>query len=51
VFTVADGRLEDHLVQVEDARGGLVPVVSGIKAGDKVVVDVTPEMRDGARVQ
>jgi len=51
VFTVADGRLEDHLVQVDDSRGGLVPVVSGLKAGDKVVVDVTPEMRDGAKVQ
>jgi membrane fusion protein (multidrug efflux system) len=51
VFTVVNGRLEDHLVQVDDARSGLVPVVSGIKAGDKVVADVTPEMRDGAKVQ
>jgi membrane fusion protein (multidrug efflux system) len=51
VFTVTDGRLEDHLVQVDETRGGLVPIVSGIKAGDKVVVDVTPEMRDGAKVQ
>jgi membrane fusion protein (multidrug efflux system) len=51
VFTVAEGRLEDHLVQVDDTRAGLVPVVSGIKAGDRVVVDVTAEMRDGAKVQ
>jgi membrane fusion protein (multidrug efflux system) len=51
VFTVAGGRLEDHLVQVADAQNGLVPIVSGLKAGDMVVVDVTPEMRDGARVQ
>jgi membrane fusion protein (multidrug efflux system) len=51
VFTVTGGHLEDHLVQIDEARGGLVPVVSGIKAGDKVVVDVTPEMRDGALVQ
>ncbi|HVU51581.1 MAG TPA: efflux RND transporter periplasmic adaptor subunit [Polyangia bacterium] len=51
VFTVTEGRLEDHLVQVDDARAGLVPVVSGIKAGDRVVVDVTAEMRDGAKVQ
>jgi membrane fusion protein, multidrug efflux system len=51
VFTVTDGRLEDHLVQVDDTRAGLVPVVTGIKAGDRVVVDVTPEMRDGAKVQ
>ena len=33
VFTVTDGRLEDHLVQVDDTRGGLVPVVSGIVSG------------------
>jgi membrane fusion protein (multidrug efflux system) len=51
VFMVVDGRLEDHLVQVDSARAGLVPVVSGLKAGDKVVADVTAEMRDGARVQ
>jgi membrane fusion protein, multidrug efflux system len=51
VFTVSGGHLEDHLVQVEDARGGLVPIVNGIKVGDQVVVDVTPEMRDGALVQ
>ena len=51
VFTVTDGRLEDHLVQVDETRAGLVPVVSGIKAGDRVVVDVTAEMRDGAKVQ
>jgi multidrug efflux pump subunit AcrA (membrane-fusion protein) len=51
VFTVGAGRLEDRLVQVADTQNGLVPIVSGIKAGDKVVVDVTPEMRDGARVQ
>jgi membrane fusion protein (multidrug efflux system) len=51
VFMVVDGRLEDHLVQVADIQGGLVPVVSGIKSGDKVVVDLTPELRDGARVQ
>jgi membrane fusion protein (multidrug efflux system) len=51
VFTVAEGRLEDHLVQVDETRAGLVPVVSGLKAGDRVVVDVTAEMRDGAKVQ
>jgi hypothetical protein len=29
----------------------MVPVLTGVKAGDKVVADVTPELRDGARVQ
>jgi membrane fusion protein (multidrug efflux system) len=51
VFVVSDGRLEDRLVQVAEAQRGLVPIVSGVKAGEKVVIDVTPDMRDGARVQ
>jgi RND family efflux transporter MFP subunit len=51
VFLVQNGRLEDRLVQAQDPREGLVPVVSGLKAGENVVVDVTPEMRDGARVR
>jgi membrane fusion protein (multidrug efflux system) len=51
IFVVTDGRLEDRLVQVADTQRGLVPVVTGLKAGEKVVIDVTPEMRDGARVQ
>jgi membrane fusion protein, multidrug efflux system len=51
VFLVVGGRLEDHLVQIDDAQGGLVPIINGIKVGDKVVVDVTPDMRDGALVQ
>jgi hypothetical protein len=51
VFVVAGGKLEDRLVQVADARDGLVPVVNGVKPGEKVVTDLTPEMRDGARVR
>jgi membrane fusion protein (multidrug efflux system) len=51
IFLVQNGRLEDRLVQAQDAREGLVPVVNGLKTGESVVVDVTPEMRDGARVR
>jgi membrane fusion protein, multidrug efflux system len=51
VYLVQAGRLEDRLVQVGEPRDGLVPVVNGIKAGDQVVADVTPEVRDGARVK
>jgi RND family efflux transporter MFP subunit len=51
VFTVEGGQLADRLVQVDDAQNGLVPIVSGLKVGDKVVVDLTPDMRDGALVQ
>ncbi len=51
VFVVQGGRLEDRLVQVAEAHGGLVPIMSGIKAGEPVVTKVTAEMRDGLRVQ
>jgi membrane fusion protein (multidrug efflux system) len=51
VFTVEGAQLADHIVQVAEAVNGLVPIIEGIKAGDKVVVDLTPDMRDGALVQ
>jgi len=51
VFLVDAGRLEDRLVQVSEPLQGLVPVVNGLRLGDKVVTDLTPDMRDGARVQ
>jgi membrane fusion protein (multidrug efflux system) len=52
VFVVTEQkRVEDRLVQVADTQRGLVPIVSGVKAGEQVVIDVTPELRDGARVQ
>jgi membrane fusion protein (multidrug efflux system) len=51
VFLVDAGRLEDRLVQVSEPLQGLVPVVNGLKVGDRVVSEVTPDVRDGARVQ
>ena len=51
VFVVVDGRLEDRLVQVGETQGSEVPIVSGLKAGEKVVAELTPDVRDGARVK
>jgi hypothetical protein len=51
VFVVVDGRLEDRLVQAGEAQGGEVPIVSGLKAGEQVVAELTPDVRDGARVK
>ncbi len=51
VFVVSSGRLEDRLVQVSDERAGMVPIVAGLKAGDEVVAEFTPELRDGTRVR
>jgi membrane fusion protein (multidrug efflux system) len=51
VFVSVGGRLEDRLVQIAEARSGLVPVVDGLKSGDRVVAQLTPDIRDGARVK
>lgn len=51
VFVVLDGRLEDRLVQVAEPRNGLVPVVDGLRTGERVVAQLGPEIRDGARLR
>ena len=51
VFVEVGGRLEDRLVQVADSTRGLVPVVDGLKAGDRVVAQLLPGIRDGVRVK
>jgi membrane fusion protein (multidrug efflux system) len=50
VYVAVGGRLEDRLVQAGEALGGQVPIVSGLKAGEEVVAELTPDVRDGARV-
>jgi RND family efflux transporter MFP subunit len=51
VFVVVGDHLEDRLVQVADPAEGMVPIVAGLKAGEKIAAEATPEMRDGAKVQ
>jgi membrane fusion protein (multidrug efflux system) len=52
VFVATAGRLEDRLVQAaEPTRSGDVPIVSGVKTGEQVVADLTPDVRDGAKVK
>jgi membrane fusion protein (multidrug efflux system) len=51
VFTVAGGRVEDRLVQVGEAHGDQIPIINGLKVGEKVVAPLTPDVRDGARVK
>jgi membrane fusion protein (multidrug efflux system) len=51
VFVAQAGRLEVRVVQVADAVEGMVPVLSGLKAGEQVAAAVTPELRDGLRVR
>jgi membrane fusion protein (multidrug efflux system) len=51
VFVEVGGRLEDRLVQLGETREGQVAVVDGVKAGDRVVAQLTPDVRDGAKVK
>lgn len=53
VFVVAGDRLEQRVVQLLDtpATAAEVPVVSGLKSGEKVVAALTAEVRDGVRVK
>lgn len=51
VFVAAGGRLEDRLVQAAEAQNGQVPILSGLKTGEPIVAELTPAVRDGARVK
>jgi membrane fusion protein (multidrug efflux system) len=51
VYVEVQGRLEDRLVQAGEPQEGEVPIVAGVKAGERVVAELTPEVRDGARVK
>ena len=48
---VAGDHLEERLVQTADERGGLIPIVSGLKNGETVVEAWSADVRDGARVK
>jgi RND family efflux transporter MFP subunit len=53
VYLVAGGRIARRVVQlgVEDAASGRVQIVSGVAAGDTVVVGPVDDLSDGTRVQ
>ena len=51
VFVATGGRLEDRLVQAGEPVDGAIPIVSGIKSGEQVVAELTPDVRDGAKVK
>jgi membrane fusion protein (multidrug efflux system) len=51
VFVEVGGRLEDRLVQTADETSGMIPVKDGLKAGDRVVAQLTPVIRDGMRLK
>jgi len=50
VFVVAGAQVQERLVQLGEAVGDLVSVVDGLKAGELVVLQPGPDVRDGAQV-
>ena len=50
VFVVRDGHVERRAVSIGLAQGDQVEVVSGLTAGERVVVAGPPTLADGAKV-
>ena len=51
VFVVKDDRVERRAVRVGLETGDEVEVVSGLTAGERVVVDAPAQLKDGDRVK
>jgi membrane fusion protein, multidrug efflux system len=50
VFVVAGAQVQERLVQLGEAVDDVVSVVDGLKAGEMVVMQPGPDVRDGAQV-
>jgi RND family efflux transporter MFP subunit len=51
VFVLRDGKVERRAVAVGGTAGADVEVLSGIRSGERVVLDPPPELADGDRVR
>jgi len=51
VFVVVDKRVQERIVQLGGEKGGTVAILAGVKVGESVVVEPSPEVRDGAQVE
>ena len=48
VFVVADGKVSRREVRIGGRRPGTVEILAGLTAGERVVVEGTQKVRDGA---
>lgn len=51
VFVVADGKAERREVRIGERRPGTVEVLAGLRADERVIVEGTQKVRDGAAVR
>jgi membrane fusion protein (multidrug efflux system) len=50
VFVVADGKVSRREVRIGGRRPGSVEVIAGLSAGERVIVEGTQKVREGASV-
>jgi RND family efflux transporter MFP subunit len=50
VFVVVEDRVERRAVRLGDAKGDAAEVVSGLAAGERVVIEGPPDLADGRKV-
>jgi membrane fusion protein, multidrug efflux system len=51
IFVANEGKLEERLVQLGEAVGTTVGVLSGVRPGERVVATASAELRDGVKLQ
>ena len=51
MFVVADGKVSRREVRIGGRQPGSVEVLAGLSAGERVIVEGTQKVRDGASVQ
>ncbi|HJZ84892.1 MAG TPA: efflux RND transporter periplasmic adaptor subunit [Polyangia bacterium] len=51
VFVVVSGRLEERIVQLGNQQGEYVAVLGGVRAGDRIAIQLGNDVRDGLRVE
>ena len=51
VFVLHDGRLEQRVIQEGATIGDAIAALDGVKTGEKVVTNPSPQMADGAEAE
>jgi membrane fusion protein (multidrug efflux system) len=50
IFVVVDHRIQERIVQTGVERDGMVAILDGLRAGDVIIKEITPDIKDGATV-
>ncbi len=51
VFLVVDQQIEERVVQIGEARDGVVAIADGVKTGERIVLHPAESLSDGQRVE